>query len=148
MAWYKDLSLGAVIVLLLILIVFYIYAIISDINTINRRRDTKNRRIHERRARYEQALQDMKNGTGSDDIRQYYKIPAARRDEIREVVNEVLDEREDNQLKIRQLLRSSRDGALIGLLGGAIIGGKDVALSGAFTWSVIRGVITGISFYT
>lgn len=149
MSWHHSLSMGVVIALLILLIIFYFFALQNDRSALRERRIQRNRRSSENAARYQRAINDMKEDDYGNmiHVQQYYEIPASRRAEIREVVEDINLEKKNSELHVRKLITSSRDGMIFGLLAGAIIGGQDVAISGAFTWAIIRGVVTGLGFY-
>lgn len=146
MSWYKDLSIGVVIVLLIGLIGLYVVAFRHDKMILKKRKEARIARRIEEAARYQRALDNLRN-SGVGNLQDHYKIDDVTRSQIREVVEDTLREQKANELQIRQLINGTRDGMIFGLLAGAIIGGKDAALSGAFTWGIIKGVITGASFY-
>ena len=147
MAWHDELSIGVVIILLLILSIFVIDAIKHDKLVNERHKKRLLSRRNEMEARYMEALAKMKNTEGgSTCISDHYIIDAAKKDEMREIIEEVLEAKED-ELRFKQLLVACRDGAVLGFLGGAIIGGKDAAISGAFTWMIIKAIMTGSTFY-
>lgn len=145
-AWYENLSFAVVIVLSIMLLAFFVQSIMHDRNNATILEQKRKRRQLENIARYNDALQRMQldNSTWKS-IDDYYKVPPEKRAEIREVIDEVLAEKQQNASWTGKMISSVQGGVLIGALGGAIVNGYDGALGGAFSWSIIRGVITGIN---
>ncbi len=118
-----------------------------DRNMIIERNIDRERRRHENLERYREALKKMQNDPTEKNasLRDYYNIKTQKRAEIREVVEEVLDYRDRHNLWTSRLTSAAQSGFIFGFLGGAIVGGYNSAISGAFTWSIIRAVVEGIS---
>lgn len=144
MTWYNGIDTSIVIILLIILISFYIIAIRHDYIQLKYRHQYHNEKRAELDARYKQAIVNYKlyGGTISD----HYNINNAEKSRIREIVLSILEEQNDNELWVKKLVKSSKEGFVIGFLGGAMIGGINSAISGAFTWSIVNAVITGLPF--
>lgn len=146
--WYKNYSLHVVILLLIVLLFLYYKAIIHDNNTIKERKSIRELHRQEDTSRYDHAVAQMvESMSGTNNIQDYYNIPAYRRAEIREVVDHMAEDSEKSELRLHKIINGSRDGMIVGFLGGAIIGGANASVSGAFTWAIIKGVMAGISDY-
>jgi uncharacterized membrane protein len=143
--WYKNYSLHVVILLLIVLLFLYYKAIIHDNNTIEERKSIRELHRSEDTSRYNHAITQMlESVVETNSIQDYYNIPAYRRAEIREVVERMEEDKEKTELRLHKIINGSRDGMIIGFLGGAIIGGTNAAISGAFTWAIIKGVMVGV----
>lgn len=121
-----------IIVLLFFIIVEYTLAYRHDIQLRNSRTQLRRRHREERTAQ-------LNSQTGT--------FTPAQRAEIRDIVNEILDE-ERTEDRIPVLNSKIRNGVLMGALSGYILGGdSQSAFKGAVIWGAINGMITSTSFH-
>jgi hypothetical protein len=67
--------------------------------------------------------------------------------QIREIVYDIVDE-ENTEYRVPKILNAVRDGMIMGLLSGLIIGGDNKsAIKGALIWSLINGFLANIKLY-
>ncbi len=63
-----------------------------------------------------------------------------QRIEVQEMIGD-----QTQKMRTHELSAGVVEGALLGFLGGAILGGPNLAISGAFTWAVIRTIMVGLT---
>ncbi len=121
MAWHSNLSTGVVIVLLIAVLYFYIRAIRRDIFALHKFKDNKSQGV---------AFANLSHLTP---------------DQITDIRNIYVDMTTGLRLHTAELAVGAIDGATIGFLSGAIVGGMDLAIGNAFVWAIIKTIIIGIS---
>lgn len=148
--WYNDLSIAVIVIMLVMVIFFFAQAIIHDRKILIIRKLDRDKRRADNLARYKEALLKLQNDTSGKytSIRDYYAIPQKQRAEIREVVMEILEDKEKNKLWTSRIISASQSGFVFGVLSGAIMGGYNAAISGGFIWTIIRAVVEGINMQT
>src|SRR3989338_2034728 len=130
MSWYANLSFSVVVVLLMVIIFFYVNAIRHDIKVVRKYNSSKKIRNAEKDAVYNNTLNGNKDS-----------LTQVQRAEVRDIYNEMKNE---SVMYTSDLTNGAVDGALIGLLSWAIVGGLDLAISNAFIWVVIKTLTIGI----
>ena len=127
-----NLSFAILIFLILILSFEIIKAVQYDNNIKKLKKINRNKRLTERTSFL---------------VSNYKVLSPEEKFQIREIVYEIIDE-ENKVSHVSILLNAIRDGMIMGLLSGLIIGGDNKsAIKGAIIWSIISGFLANIKFY-